>query len=173
MEKSKLVVIGEVVKPHGIRGEFCVESHADSPRLFAVGARLGLRGKNRPERFVTVRSCRPHQGRLLLTIEGVEDRDAADALRGLEVVVPPEALPELPDDEIYLHEIVGFACVLPDGTPVGELEGFMDSPGQDLWVIRAADGREILFPAHDESVVAIDEEQRRIVIDPPPGLLEL
>lgn len=173
MPEAKLVVIGEVVKPHGIRGEFSVQSHADSPRLFAAGARLGLRSGARAPRFVTVLSSRPHQGRLLLTIEGVADRDAAEALRGLEVVVPAEALPELSDDEIYLHEIVGFTAVLPGGETVGLLEGFLDSPGQDLWVIRAPDGREILFPAHDESVVEIDEEARRIVIDPPPGLLEL
>jgi len=63
--------------------------------------------------------------------------------------------------------------VLPGGEPVGLLEGFMDAPGQDLWVIRAEGGREILFPAHEESVVEIDEDGRRIVIDPPPGLLEL
>ena len=183
MTHATVVVIGEIVKPHGIRGELSVASHACSPSFFAPGAALGLRrpGKPgdseaqappiRPVRWVTVLSSRPHQGRVLVTLDGVGDRDAAEKLRGLEVVV--EALPELPEDEVYLHQIVGFDAVLPDGSNVGVLTGFLDAPGQDLWVIRSPEGKEILFPAHDASVIEIDTEARRVVIDPPPGLLEL
>ena len=173
MTQTKLVVIGEVVKPHGIRGEFSVENHADSPRLYAPGGRIGIRAPGKRERFVEILSSRPHQGRLLLTVAGVSDRDAAEALRGMEIVVREDDLPELGEDEVYLHEIVGFAVVLPDGAPVGELEGFLDVPGQDLWVIRSPEGKEILLPATEETVPEIDTEARRIVIDPPPGLLEL
>jgi len=182
---ATVVVIGEIVKPHGIRGELSVASHACSPSFFAPGAALGLRrpGKPgdseaqappiRPVRWVTVLSSRPHQGRVLVTLDGVGDRDAAEKLRGLEVVVEASGLPELAADEVYLHEITGFETLLPDGTPVGTLTGFLDVPGQDVWVIRAPGGKEILFPAHDKTVLTIDAKARRIVIDPPPGLLEL
>lgn len=173
MNHAKLVVIGQVIKPHGIRGEFSVESHADSPRLYSPGRRLMLRAPGKRERAVEVLTCRPHQGRLLLTISGVADRDAAEALRGMEVLVPDADLPELDEGEVYLHEIVGFDVVLEDGAKVGVLEGFLDVPGQDLWVIRSPEGKEILLPAHAETVPEIDMDGRRIVINPPPGLLDL
>lgn len=173
MTQAKLVVIGEVIKPHGIRGEFHVANHADSPSLYAPGARVWFRAPGKPERPVNILSCRPHQGRLLLTIEGVTDRDAADALRGMEVVVRAEDMPELDEGEVYLHEIVGYDVVLLDGSKVGVLESFMDIPGQDVWVIRAPDGKEILLPAHEETVPEIDATARRITINPPPGLLDL
>lgn len=173
MTQTKLVVIGEVIKPHGIRGEFSVENHADSPQLYAPGRRLGLRAPGKRERSVTVLSSRPHQGRLLLTIEGVADRDAAESLRGMEIVVPASELPDLGEDEVYLHEIVGFDVVLEDGVSVGVLEGFLEVPGQDVWTIRSREGKEILLPANEQTVPEIDMDQRRIVIAPPPGLLEL
>jgi 16S rRNA processing protein RimM len=183
LTQDKLVVIGEVTKPHGVRGEFCVMSHADSPVLYSPGRRLGLRspgesrrgspGRDLPARWVTVLSSRPHQGRMLLTVQGVADRDAADALRGLEVVVPAGDLPPLDQGEVYLHELVGFDAVLPDGVKVGVLKGFLDVPGQDVWIIRAEDGKEILLPAHEATVPKIDMDARRITIDPPPGLLDL
>lgn len=198
-KQDKLIAIGTVVKPHGIKGEFSVESHADSLDLFAPGVKLTLRasggrasaGRPAPrkvgrdagargqtsslsgERVVTVASCRPHQGRALLTIEGVMDRDAAESLRGMEVLVDASKLPETGEDEVYLHEIVGFDAVLEDGSKVGTLEGFLDVPGQDVWIIRAPGGREILLPAHAETIVEIDTETRRIVIAPPPGLMDL
>lgn len=173
MTQAKLVVIGEVIKPHGIRGEFHVANHADSPSLYAPGARVWFRAPGKPERSVKILSCRPHQGRLLLTIEGVADRDAADALRGMEVVVRAEDMPELDEGEVYLHEIVGYDVVLLDGSKVGVLESFMDIPGQDVWLIRGVDGKEILLPAHEETVPEIDANERRITINPPPGLLDL
>lgn len=173
MTQAKLVVIGEVIKPHGIRGEFHVANHADSPLLYTPGARVWFRAPGKPERPVNILSCRPHQGRLLLTIEGVADRDAADGLRGMEVVVRAEDMPELDEGEVYLHEIVGYDVVLLDGSKVGVLESFMDIPGQDVWVIRGPDGKEILLPAHAETVPEIDATARKITINPPPGLLDL
>jgi len=182
--RDKLLVIGQIIRPHGIRGELSVASLARSPSFFAPGAFLGLRrpggpGESEgtevhsPVRRMKIVSSRPHQGRFLITLEGVGDRDAAETLRGLEVVVEAATLPELPEDEIYLHEMTGFDAFLPDGSKVGVLAGFLDAPAQDVWVIRSPEGREILFPAHDESVVAIDAKAKRVVIDPPPGLLEL
>ena len=124
-------------------------------------------------RRLAVAASRPHQGRMLVTFQGVADRDAAEALRGLEVLIEAQSLPEPGEDQVYLHEIEGFAVTLADNTPVGTLESFMDLPGQDVWLIRAPDGREILLPANEQTVPEIDMEARRIVIDPPPGLLEL
>ena len=91
----------------------------------------------------------------------------------MEIVVPADEMPELDEGEVYLHELVGFDVVLLDGAKVGLLEGFLDVPGQDVWIIRSPEGKEILLPAHEETVPEIDMDERRIVINPPPGLLEL
>ena len=174
MPESKLVVIGEVVKPHGIRGELCVESHAESPSLFAPGRRVGLRPPGGPVRFVKILSSRPHQGRVLMFVEGVADRNAAETLRRVEMVVPAEDMPPLAEGEVYLHEMIGYDVLLADtGRKIGVLESFLDVPGQDVWVVRAPDGREILFPANEGTLEDIDTATRSIRVNPPEGLLEL
>ena len=174
MPESKLVVIGEVVKPHGIRGELCVESHAESPLLFAVGRKVGLRPQGGPARFVKILASRPHQGRMLLFIEGVGDRNTAETLRRVELVVPSEEMPPLAEGEVYLHEMLGFDVLLAaTGAKIGVLESFLDVPGQDVWVVRAPDGKEILFPANEGTLEDIDPATRTIRVNPPDGLLEL
>lgn len=180
-----LVAVGTVIKPHGIRGELCVESHADSPLLFAAGRTLLLAaaskgGWGRPRPYA-VSACREHQGRLLLTLKGVADRDAAEALRGLEILVPAAELPEPDEGEVYLHELIGARAELADGTPVGTFEGILggrDGGGgtlaeYDTWIIATPEGREILLPAVPEFLLELDPGQGLIRIDPPPGLLEL
>lgn len=174
MPDNKLVVIGEVVKPHGIRGELCVASHAESPLLFAVGRKVGLRPPGGAVRFVKILASRPHQGRMLLFIEGVADRNAAEAMRRVEMVVPAEDMPPLAEGEVYLHEMIGFDVVLAEtGVKIGVLESFLDVPGQDVWVVRAPDGKEILFPANEGTLDDIDPASRIIRVTPPQGLLEL
>lgn len=176
-----LVAVGTVIKPHGIRGELCVECHADSPLLFAAGRTLLLAsaspkgGKGRPKPF-TVSACRTHQDRLLLTFSGIADRDAAETLRGLEILVPAEDLPEPDEGEVYLHELLGARVELPDGEPVGTFEGILEGGAQaeyDTWIIAAPGGREILLPAVPEFLLDLDPDAGLIRIDPPPGLLDL
>ncbi len=176
-----LVAVGTVIKPHGIRGELCVECHADSPLLFAAGRTLLLAaaspkgGTGRPKPY-TVSACRTHQGRLLVTLSGIADRDAAETLRGLEILVPAADLPEPDEGEVYLHELIGARVELPDGSPVGTFEGILggDGPAEyDTWVIAAPKGREILLPAVPEFLLDLDPDEGLIRIDPPPGLLDL
>lgn len=166
------VVVAEVVKPHGIRGEICMQSFADSPSLFDLVPELTLQ-KGRTTLTRKIESWREHQGRLLVRLAGVNDRDAAEALRGYEVSVDARALPEPDDDEIYLHEIIGYAVNLSDGSPLGTLEGVLETPGHDAWVIRAENGREVMLPAVPEFVLEIDVETQTVLVDPPEGLLDL
>jgi 16S rRNA processing protein RimM len=173
LAQDKLIGVGLVAKPHGVMGELSVVNHADSPLLFAPGRVLWLKLADHRPSPVAILASRPHQGRILLTLEGVLDRNAAEALRGAELLVEASDMPALDEGEVYLHQIEGFAVVLQDGTPVGVLEGLLDAPGQDVWIIRSPKGKEILFPAHEQTLVSIDTKAARIVIDPPPGLLDL
>lgn len=169
----ELLVVAEVVKPHGLRGEVCIESHADSPFLFDEVPCLYLARKGqKPRRFV-VRSSRTHKGRVLLTFKGVDGRDQAENLRGMEVLVREADLPETGEDEVYMYELEGMEVGLEDGTVVGTISNFILAPGQETWVISTSDGKEILFPAVEEFVLSVDLDAEKIVVDPPEGLFDL
>lgn len=183
-DRRGLVAVARVAKAHGIRGELSMDSHADSPLLFAPGKTLFLaaplpRGTalGRPRPYV-VAASRDNNGRLLVTLEGVADRNAAEALRGAEVLVPQAELPPPDEGEEYLHRLLGARVLLADGSLVGVFEAILDTPGQLTWVIRAPgakgkNGAEILFPAVPEFLLGLDADAGEIVIDPPPGLIEL
>ncbi len=199
-DRHGLVAVARVAKAHGIRGELCMDIHADSPLLFAPGSTLFLvlpalaapapgrsaqgghapgkagrparPGQGRPRPYV-VAAARDNNGRLILALEGVRDRDAAEALHGAEVFVSEADLPPPDEGEEYLHRLIGARVLQADETPVGVFEAILDTPGQLTWVIRAANGREILFPAVPEFLLGLDADAGLIHIDPPPGLLEL
>jgi len=192
-DRHGLVAVARVAKAHGIRGELCMDIHADSPLLFAPGGTLFLvlpatqaqtgraprdagkpprPGPGRPRPYV-VTSARDNNGRLILALEGVADRDAAEALRGAEVLISEADLPPPDQGEEYLHRLLGARVLLADETPVGVFEAILDTPGQLTWVIKNPQGREILFPAVPEFLLGLDADTGLIHIAPPPGLLEL
>ena len=156
-----------------------MDSHADSPLLFAPGGTLFLalplpagRGPSRPRPY-TVKATRDNNGRLLVFLEGVADRNAAEALRGAEVLVSEADLPPPDEGEVYLHKLLGARVFMPDGSDLGEFTAILDTPGQLTFVITAKGGAEILFPAVPEFILGLDAEAGEIHIDPPPGLIEL
>ncbi len=186
------LVVGRVAKSHGIRGEVAVEVRTDSPEeRFAVGAVLRARrprrsaaGEGPATREYTVEAAREHSGRLLLRLRGVDDRSAADALRGTLFLVESADLPPSDDpDEFYDHELEGLAVLLPDGTRVGTVTEVVHTAGAELLAVRldagdgatasAERGGEALVPFVSEIVTAVSAEEGALTIDPPPGLLDL
>jgi 16S rRNA processing protein RimM len=168
-----LVVVGRIGRPHGIRGEVTVEVRTDTPDLrFAPGSVLATE----PARLgpLTVAAARWHSGRLLLSVAGVDDRTGAEALRGivLSAEVPDDEVPEDPE-EFFDHQLRGLAVVDTRGTAIGVVDDVVHLPGQDLISVRREGGREVLVPFVAELVPEIDVDAGRIVIDPPPGLLNL
>ncbi len=170
-----LVAVGRVIKPHGVRGECCVQTYADSPALFNALANVRLAPEGAAPalgRSARIASWRPHKDRVLVTFRGVDDRDAAEALRGLELMVPVADLPPPDEDEVWLMDLPGLEVRLPGGQVLGAIERVDMPAGQEIWVIDAA-GREVLFPAVAEFVAEVDMEAGFVVIDPPPGLLDI
>jgi 16S rRNA processing protein RimM len=167
------IEVGGVAKPHGIRGEFCIKSYADSPLLFGSVAALYLHKGNKPPKAYSVKSWREHKGLVMLKCNGVDDRDQADALRGYTVSIREDELPELDGDEHYIRDMLGCRVRLEDGTEVGVLDNFIENPAQDTWIIITDDKKEILLPAVPEFVVDVDLDAEVITIEPPEGLLDL
>ena len=117
-------------------------------------------------------SAAPHaRGLVLLQLEGIGDRTAAEALIRARVLVPATALPPLDEHEFYYHEIEGFRVDTTDGRHLGEVAETFATGLNDVWVVRGT-GREYLIPVIADVVQTIDREARRILIDPLPGLLD-
>jgi len=164
------LLIGKVVKSHGIRGEVAVEVFTDEPDVrFAVGE--ALHGKQAgKDRDLTVKTSRPHQKRLLLSFEEVPDRTAADSLRGMQFFAAP--LERVEDsEEYYDHELIGLK-VIHEGEQVGEVTGVMDTPNRKILEIDYA-GREVLVPFVIDFVPEIDLDGGTLTITPPEGLLDV
>ncbi len=167
-----LLVVGRVGRAHGLRGEVLVDVRTDSPELrLAPGAVLATDpGAAGP---LTVAAGRVHSGRLLLHFSGVADRTAAEALRGVLLLaeVDPDVLPE-EDDEWFDHQLVGLDAVRADGEVVGEVREVLHLPGHDVLAVSRPDGSEVLVPFVSEFVPEVDLAGGRLVITPPPGLLD-
>lgn len=165
------VVIGRVGRPHGIRGQVTVEVRTDEPDLrFAPGAVLSV---DAPIGELVVDSIHWHSGRLLVLFVGVHDRTGAEAIRGLLLHVErdEDETPEDPD-EYYDSSLLGCSVELLDGTSLGVVSEVVHLPGQDLLAVRTPDERDVLVPFVSAFVPSVDLASRRIVIDPPIGLLD-
>ena len=148
-----------------------VEPRTDEPdERFAPGAVLSVDG---PVQELVVERTHWHSGRLLITFAGVPDRTAAEALRGLLLHVE-RADDETPDDpdEYYDSTLTGCSVELADGTGIGAVAEVLHLPSQDLLVVRGTDDREVLVPFLAAFVPTVDVVGRRIVINPPDGLLD-
>ncbi|MBF6089591.1 ribosome maturation factor RimM [Nocardia cyriacigeorgica] len=170
------LVVGRVAKSHGVRGELVVEVRTDEPEArFAPGSTLrGRLARSKEVREFTVESAREHSGRLLVQVRGVDDRTAADALRGTLFLVDSDDLgPSQDPDEFYDHELEGLRVELADGTAVGTVTEVLHSAAGELLSVRAADdGREILIPFVMAIVPTVSVADGLVVIDPPEGLLD-
>lgn len=168
------LVVGRVVKAHGVTGEVVVEIRTDDPQIrFAPGTRLRGKPKAGPERTYVVESAREHSGRLLVRFDGVSGRDGAEALRGTLFVVDSEHLPSIEDpDEFYDHQLEGLQVVTTAGAQVGTVAEVLHTAAGELLSIRAEQA-EVLVPFVSAIVTSVSLQDRIIEIDPPEGLLEL
>ncbi|GAA3750119.1 ribosome maturation factor RimM [Spinactinospora alkalitolerans] len=144
----------------------------DEPReRFAVGAKLLTDPAGAGP--LTVASVRTHSGRLLVRFTSVADRTAAEELRGVTLLVDSADIAPLDDpDEFHDHELIGLRAVTAAGAEVGVVDDVLHS-AQDVLVIKDAQGAEVLIPFVRALVPEIDAAAGRLVVDPPPGLLEL
>ncbi|MEW6502211.1 MAG: ribosome maturation factor RimM [Thermodesulfobacteriota bacterium] len=167
------VLIGTVVKPHGIRGEIKVlpaGSRAEElPRFRAVTLADPARGT---AKLFDIERISSHERQILLRLKGLADRDAAEALRGWEVRVALCEMPPLSADAMYWHELEGVAVMTAEGRRVGTAHGLMHNGAQEVLVVRGDYGREYLVPVVEE-FLSHRAADGSLVIAPPPGLLEL
>ena len=170
-DPASWVVVGEIVKPHGLGGEVAVELLTDFPERFSPGGVLQLRSPNGVVRPITIAGVRPHQGRLLVLFDGVDSLEAAEALRGCDLRVLPGDEPVRPAGFVFHFELEGFEVVDVSGRGLGQAGDLGEAGGLPLLVVRTPHGlRDV--PFRHPIVVSIDREAHRVVLDPPAGLLD-
>jgi 16S rRNA processing protein RimM len=171
------LVVGRVVKAHGVSGELVVEVRTDDPDgRFAAGATLtGKPARGGSPGEYTIESIREHGGRLLMRLAGVADRDAADAMRGVVFVVDSADLPPIDDpDEFYDHQLEGLSVGTIDGRDVGRVAEVLHTAAGELLAVRHPDRPgEVLVPFVTAIVTSVSLADKVIEIDPPDGLLEI
>ncbi|GAB2459518.1 ribosome maturation factor RimM [Xylanimonas ulmi] len=162
------LVVARVGRAHGLRGEVALDLRTDDPDTrLAVGQRLATEPASAGP--LTVVTTRVHQGRWLVRFAETADRTAAEALRGVDLVVEAEASDE--QDAWYPHELRGLRAELTDGAVVGEVVALEHLPAHDVLVIKETGGERTLVPFVTAIVPVVDVAGGRVVLDPPGGLL--
>jgi len=175
---SQSTVIARIGKPHGLHGEVTVQLHTDEPeRRLAPGTVIDTEARTGTgvPKALTVRSTRVHNGVWLVAFEEVPDRTGAESLRGTRLVVDgDDTLPAPDEEDVYTEEqLRGLAVVDPTGAVLGEVGGLELGAAQDRLVVLLPDGRQAQVPFVAALVPQVDLDGGRVVVDAPPGLLDL
>ncbi len=167
-----LILVGRIARTHGIRGDVIVNPETDFPdERFVEGRVLHLELPGRSE-AVTIESVRFHQGRPIVSFAGVDTMDAAEAIVGAELKVPEAELPPLPDGTYYRHDLVGCEVTDTQGQALGRVTS-VDGPMEQSRLVIAGPRGEVMVPMVAGFLVSVDPAAKKIVVDPPKGLLEL
>ncbi len=165
---NKPIILGRITGPQGIKGEVKLQSFTADPLDIAsygpLDASNGLR--------LTIKSVKPYKNTLLARIDGVDDRNGAEALRGVELMIDRDRLPEAGEDEIYHADLIGLSAHDTTGNLLGTVVAVMDFGAGELLELKPAEGKTILVPFNVDTVPDIDLDAGRLTIDPPEGLLD-
>jgi len=171
---ARHMVVGRLRKPHGLKGDLTLFPITDDPdTVFAPGRSVWLVGVDGATVAgpVTIERSRSYHREWLVKFAGADGREAIDPWRGLFLAVPAEELTPPEGDEVYLHELDGFAVRLPDETPLGLVSAVYEMPA-GLMIEVQGPRREFLLPYRKEFVQQVDRAGRRLVVTPPDGLIE-
>ncbi len=162
----EIIKLGKITAPQGIKGEVRVYPYTDKPTRFSEIEAVLLNGRR-----CRIERARYMKNMAVLKLEGIEDRNAAEAVRNLELLLPREELWKQPEDTYFVDDLVGCAVVTEDGAPVGTLKRVHSRPAQDLYEIERGDGSTFLLPAVKEFICSVDPQNKTITVHLIEGLL--
>jgi 16S rRNA processing protein RimM len=176
-EDPRFLVVGHLNKPHGTKGELFVWPLTDHPEsVYAPGAFVIVADTEGSEPDVKIGSLRIETVRafrngFLVGLEGVADRNRAEALRGRYLLMPIEQLEPLAEGELFYHQLLGMEVVTKEGRRLGEIHEVYELRPAAMLEVRGPEG-EVMIPYLSHIVVEVDAKAGRMVIDPPAGLLD-
>lgn len=168
----KYLILGEILRPHGVRGEVRMRIVTDYPERLSQLKTVYL-GKSPEDKKIApakLTHVRFHKDYALLTFKGYNNRDEADALRSQLVMVDLENAVPLEEGEYYLFQLIGLTVVSNDA-PIGIVKEVIQTGANDVYVLDSDTLGEVLIPAHDETIVKIDFDTEIITMNLPEGLL--
>jgi 16S rRNA processing protein RimM len=172
------LVVGHITKAHGTKGELFVWPLTDRPDdVFATGSELllgdedGILDAAAP--VVVVEAVRPFKRGLLVKLEQFDSREDADELAQRYVLLPTDAVPPLEEGEVFYHDLIGMSVVTVSGESVGRVREVFETDPHHLLEVKSDAGKLHLIPFAERIVREVDVPARKLVIDPPEGLLEL
>lgn len=169
------LIVARVRRPHGVAGEVLVAVDTDRPQQVFTRGRTLLLGDERGEpvgKQVTLQRIRPTTGAAILKLEGITDRDQADALRGHTILIDAESAAPPAGDEVHYRHLIGLRGT-SDGAAVGQVVDLLELPTGQLLVLRSIEGKEILVPLVKELLEAVDLEAGEVRLKLPDGFLEI
>lgn len=169
METNAMVTLGKVVGAHGIRGLVKIAFYSGQVPDLGNDPLIELKRGNTETLTAQVLNISPHQHQFIVQLAGVDDRNAAEALVGAEILMPRSRLPEPEADSYYWTDLIGMAVTTIDGQSLGTLAQILETGANDVYVVRQG-RRERLIPALARVVRRIDLEKRQMWVDLPEGL---
>jgi len=171
-----LVRLGQIFRPHGVRGELKIAPDMEDPTRFEaldvvyVGPH---EGRVTPHRITSVRYQETKRGvTVILQLDGVADRDDAEGVAKQHLYAAEDALPPLDEDELFVHDLIGLEVVTDAGDPVGTVANVLALPAHDVYVVHEPGQPERMIPAVDDFIIDLDLDAGRLVVRPIEGLLD-
>ena len=164
-EPEGKVLVAVIAAPHGIDGAVSAEVYSDNPRRFAAGAELATASGEQ----LRIVSASPHKGRLLLHLSGVEDRNAAEKLRGLRLYVDESEVEPLPEGSWYWFQLLGLTAK-EKGRVLGEVADVLPYTANDVYVVQRENKKDLLIPALKDVVKQVDLDAKVMEVELPAGL---
>ena len=167
-QPPNFLVVGRIVRPHGIRGGLVVEQLSKLIQSIRPRMKIFLGDTTTPS---IVTSIRLHRGRYLLAIEGCEDRDTAEQMRDAEIRLESGEVESLQEGEYYHWQLLGLSVCCEDGEVLGEIAEIVETGANDVFVVRNETGDEVLLPAIESVIRDVDLELGKVVVHLLQGLL--
>ena len=165
MEKIK---IGKIVNTVGLKGEVKVYNYSDSIEIYETIESIYVE-----DRLTVIENVRAQKNMVILKLEGADDRNASEALRGKELYITEDDLPELPEGQYYVRDLIGMSVTEEDGNLLGHVTDVLQNTAQDIFEVESENGKKLLIPKVDQFVLDIDAEKREITVRLIEGMLDL
>lgn len=166
--EPEYLVVGFLRRPHGVKGEMLMDVHTDFPERLKTGMTVFV---GEQYQSMVIASRRSHANGLLIRFRGIKTPEEAGLNRNTWVYVPTADRPELPEGEYYHHQLIGLKIVTDEGQDIGFLEDILETGANDVYVVRDANGNEVLLPAIPPVILNVDLADRLMRVHLLNGLI--
>ena len=171
VSNDDLILLGKIIRPHGLKGLLRVQSYADSENSFIAAETLFLKTEEGRWHEYAVISANRHKNYFMVALEGIDNRDKAEKYSGVELYIKRETVP-LDADEYFWDELVGLSVCLESGKTLGRIDRIVATGSNDIFIVKEG-SKEYYIPAIHDVVKQIDLEKGRMTIFVMEGLLDL